>query len=223
MVFRENRVDAVSSCIAGSYALHATSMIHFPQTIDFDALPPGQPASDFTPGLTGGRGTVSCLVQADSAASSGGNVVTIVSSNRTNSAFPLCLYKAVRAKNVDVSVRFKPVAGQLDRAAGLILRARDFDNYYVVRANALENNVRLYHVVAGRRTQFAGVDVSVPSGVWQGLRVKAEGSHFAVHFDGKLLFEADDRTFADAGRVGLWIKADSISLFDDFIIFSASE
>jgi hypothetical protein len=98
------------------------------------------------------------------------------------------------------------------------VRARDADNYYVVRANALEHNVRLYRVVNGRGTQLAGRDVPVASAVWQTLRITAEGPRFAVYLDGKLLFEANDRTFGNAGRVGLWVKSDSVSLFDDFAI-----
>lgn len=113
--------------------------------------------------------------------------------------------------------------GKLDQAAGLILRARDADNYYVVRANALEDNVRLYHVRDGRRTQFAGIDVAVSTGVWQTLRIRAVDEQFSVYLDGRLLFEANDRTFADAGRVGLWVKADSETLFDDLSIQPLSQ
>ncbi len=128
--------------------------------------------------------------------------------------------RGLSIKDVDLSTRFKPISGKLDRAAGLILRARDSDNYYVVRANALENNVRLYRVLHGRRTLVAGRDVPVATAVWQTLRVRAEGSRFEVYLDGKLLFEANDRTVGGAGRVGLWVKSDSVTLFDDFAIRS---
>lgn len=199
------------------------------QTFTFDAMEPEQPASGFTPGITREHGTVSsrsranvtavwCAVQTDTSAPSGDNVVTIVSSNRHYQAFPLCLLDGWSVKDVDLSAWFKPISGKLDRAAGLILRARDSDNHYVVRANALENNVRLYRVVHGRRTLVAGRDVPVATGVWQTLRVKAEGSRFEVYWDGTLLFEAHDRTFGDAGRVGLWVKSDSVTSFDDFAI-----
>lgn len=216
-------LGTLSCVVAGNSAAYAQPSGSFPQTIDFNTAPPGQSAAGFSTGLTGGQGSVTCLIQADSTSPDRGHVLTINSSNRTNPVFPLCLYEALRAGNVDLSVRFKPVAGKLDQAAGIVLRARDFNNYYVVRANALENNVRLYHVLAGRRTQFAGSDVSVPSGVWQSLRITVKASHFAVHLNDRLLFEADDETFADAGRVGLWVKSDSITLFDDFTIISASE
>jgi len=212
-----------AACVAAGSSSKAQPAMGFPQTIDFNSAPPGQPAPGFSAGLTGGQGRVTCLVQADNTSPDRGFVLAIRSSNQTNPVFPLCLYDELRARNVDLSVRFKPVAGQLDQAAGIVLRAQDFDNYYVVRANALENNVRLYHVVAGRRTQFAGSDASVPSGVWQSLRIKAEASHFTVHLNDKLLFAADDETLADGGRVGLWVKSDSVTVFDDFTILSAGE
>lgn len=205
------------------HALQAQPVEGLPRTIDFEALLIGHAAAGFTPGITGGRGTVSCQVQADHTAPNGSNVLTIVSGNRTNPVFPLCLYDGLHARDVDVAVRYKPVAGRTDQAAGIIVRAQNFENYYVVRANALENNVRLYRVVDGRRTEFAGVDVRVPSGTWQILRITAEGAHFTVYLDDKRLFAADDRTIADTGRVGLWVKSDSVTLFDDLTIFSASK
>ena len=121
----------------------------------------------------------------------------------------------ITAKDVEVSVQFKPVSGKVDQAGGLIIRAKDKDNYYITRANALEDNVRLYHVVHGKRAQFAGVNHKVSSGEWHTLKLVANGSHFEVFFDGKSLFTADDETFKDAGKIGLWTKADSVTYFDD--------
>jgi hypothetical protein len=115
-------------------------------------------------------------------------------------------------------VRFKPVAGEVDRAAGIAVRLTDKDNYYVVRANALEDNVRLYRVVKGKRIQFAGANLKVPSGAWQELKLSARGNRFEVSFNGKRLHEATDSTFANPGRVALWTKADSVTHFDDLRI-----
>ena len=115
-------------------------------------------------------------------------------------------------------MRFKPVAGEVDRAAGIAVRLSDPNNYYVVRANALEDNVRLYRMVSGRRSQFAGADAKVPSGKWQELRLVARGSRFEVFLDGKSLYSATDTTFPAAGRVALWTKADSVTRFDDLRI-----
>jgi hypothetical protein len=118
------------------------------------------------------------------------------------------------ARDVALAVRFRPVDGRVDQAAGLVVRYRDARNYYVVRANALENNVRLYRVVDGRRIQFAGTDTRVPRDRWQALALRAVGDRFEVSLDGRMLFAAADRTFAEAGRVGVWTKADSLTHFD---------
>ena len=115
-----------------------------------------------------------------------------------------------------VEVKFKPVSGRDDQAGGLIWRFADGDNYYVARANALEDNVTIYHTVAGKRSSFKNVDAKVAGNVWHTLRVDFKGSHFTVSFDGKAVLEADDQTFAGAGAVGVWTKADSVTLFDDF-------
>jgi hypothetical protein len=121
------------------------------------------------------------------------------------------------AKDIDVSVRFKPISGEVDQAAGLIVRVLDTGNYYVARANALEDNVRLYKVVDGDREQFAGVDTVVKQGQWQTLGLRAEGDRFEV-LNGDVLFSATDDTFSQEGRVGLWTKADSLTHFDDLAI-----
>jgi hypothetical protein len=122
-----------------------------------------------------------------------------------------------------IEVRFKAIAGSEDRAAGLVWRARDMNNYYVARANALEDNVVLYKTVNGVRSALDimgrkggyGVDVSVPANQWLSLRVDFRGSRFKVLYNGEKLFEVDNLTFSEAGKVGLWTKADSVTLFDE--------
>src|SRR5262249_47989302 len=117
----------------------------------------------------------------------------------------------------------KAIDGSEDRAAGLIWKARDANNYYVVRANALEDNVVLYKTVSGVRSPLDivgrsggyGLDVAVPSNEWHSLRIAFNDSRFRVLYNGKQLFEVEDSTFADAGKVGLWTKADSVTLFDE--------
>jgi hypothetical protein len=140
------------------------------------------------------------------------------STDKTSSRFPLCVYERLTATDAEVSVRFKPVSETVDQAAGLVARYRDQDHYYIVRANALEGNVRLYKVERGQRTQFAGVNVKVPANPWQTLTLEVKGTHFRVHLNDTLPFEADDRTFTDAGKVGLWTKADSVTYFDDLTV-----
>ena len=137
--------------------------------------------------------------------------------------YPLLLKNDTSIKDGFVEMKFKAVAGSQDRAAGVVWRARDANNYYVTRANALEDNVVLYKTVNGVRSSLDivgrtggyGTNVAVPSGTWHTLRVDFKASRFGVSFNGKQLFEVEDATFADAGKVGLWTKADSVTLFDD--------
>ncbi len=128
--------------------------------------------------------------------------------------YPICVLPAPVARDLDVSLRFKPVGGRMDRAGGVAVRVRDPNTYYVARANAAESNVRLYHVTNGRRVQFAGREgVRIEVGAWHTLRLRLEGDRFMVWFDGAPMFEARDGRIAEAGRVALWTIADSHTLF----------
>ena len=132
--------------------------------------------------------------------------------------FPLCIFDNVRASDVELGVSFTPIAGKIDQAAGLMFRVKDAENYYVARANALENNVNLYHVTKGVRRQIAGIDVAVPVGKTQQLGVRMEGEAIKVSLDGRKLFEATDGTIQGPGAVGLWTKADSLTAFYELTI-----
>jgi hypothetical protein len=189
-----------------------------PSRIDFETGALEAPPLGFTAELTGKGKPVRWVVLEDPSAPAGPKVLAETSGDSTSNRFPLAVLDGFEAKDVEVSVRFKPVAGTVDQAAGLVVRLRDADNYYIARANALENNVRLYRVVDGRRQQFAGVDVPVPNGRWQTLTLRVEGEQFTVALDGRELFHATDQTFSEAGRVGLWTKADSLTHFDDFVV-----
>lgn len=180
----------------------------------FEDAPTGAPPPGFSFALTGRGEPVRWVVLEDPSAPAGAKVVAETSQDRTSDRFPLAILDGFNARDVAVSVRFRPVSGTVDQAAGLVVRLRDPRNYYIARANALENNVRLYRVVDGRRTQFAGVDVPVPRDRWQSLGLRVEGDRLAVSLDGRELFTATDRTFREAGRVGLWTKADSLTHFD---------
>jgi hypothetical protein len=149
-----------------------------------------------------------------------------VDSDNTRSRFPVAVVSDVNAADVDLSVRFKPVSGRVDQAAGLVWRFQNEDNYYIVRANALENNVVLYKVEKGKRTDLPvkgegriyGKKAQVPSGQWSTLRVVAAGPRFDVYLNGAKLYEVEDSTFSQAGKVGVWTKADSVTQFDDLTI-----
>jgi hypothetical protein len=195
--------------------------------LDFDTSEVGKAPAGFSTVLTGGGGPVSWVIQEDQTAPSGRNVLAQTSTDETSSRFPLCLYDDFTAKDVEVSVKFKPVSGKVDQAAGSVWRYQDKDNYYIVRADALENNVVLYKVENGKRTDlkpigaglFAyGKKAKVLSGQWSELCVVAKGSRFEVSVNGDSLFAVEDNTFTEAGKVGLWTKADSVTFFDNLII-----
>ena len=152
------------------------------------------------------------IVQADGT----NKVLAQADPDSTRSRFPVAVLSDLTASDVDLSVRFKPISGREDQAGGLIWRAKDANNYYVARANALENNVTTYDTVNGRRTERKRTRMMVAPNQWHTLRVDFQGTHFTVTLDGKNAIDWDDQTFKDAGKVGVWTKADSVTLFDDF-------
>lgn len=185
------------------------------QRVDFEAAPLGASPPGFTVALAGGGPPPRWVVLEDASAPAGPKVLAETSRDRTDTRFPLAVLNGVSAQDAVLSVRFRAIDGRVDQAAGLMLRYRDARNYYVARANALENNVRLYRVVDGRRIQFAGMDVPVPRDRWQTLGLRVEGERFEVMLDGRGLFSATDRAFTTAGQVGVWTKADSLTHFDE--------
>ena len=181
--------------------------------ISLETMAVGEPPQGFDFARTGQGGPSRWRIAADATAA-GGKAIEQTSTERTDYRFPLAIYPARPLKNGEVSLRFKAVAGKVDQAGGIAIRLIDADNYYVVRANALEDNVRFYRMVKGRREQLAGANVKVAADVWHTLALKADGERFSVTFDGKQLFTANDRTFAAAGSIALWTKADSVTRFD---------
>jgi len=138
----------------------------------------------------------------------------------TNDRFPLAIYRPFAGRNVYVSIRFMPVAGNIDQAGGVVVRFTSAGDYYIARANALENNVRFYRVVGGKRQMIAGVDARVSSGAWHTLGIAARDDRFIILFNGRELFGATDPTLPGPGRVGLWTKADSVTWFESIKIKS---
>src|SRR5262249_1416374 len=181
----------------------------------FDGDAPGQLPVKFHSAKTGGGAQEKWSVVTDPTTPSKPNVVAQTSTDQTDYRFPLLISDEGSFQNLDVSVKFKAVSGSIDRAGGLVFRLKDPNNYYIVRANALENNYALYDVMNGRRSQFAGANFKVNSGEWHELRVEAVGNKITCYYDGNKKIEATDDTFKDAGKVGLWTKADSVTHFDD--------
>jgi 3-keto-disaccharide hydrolase len=184
---------------------------------NFDASP-AMPAGWQT-GITG-KGEAKWEVVADSSAPSSPNVLK----QSGEATFNWAAKTDEKIKDGFVEVKIKPVSGKEDQAGGIVWRFQDANNYYVVRANALEGNVVLYKTVNGKRSSLQvkgrmfgyGVDTKVPGGKWNTLRVEFTDKFFTVFFNGKQLFQVEDETFRDAGAVGLWTKADSVTVFDDF-------
>lgn len=158
------------------------------------------------------------LVKQDSHAASGTKVLAQLSVDPTKDRYPLCICNDFMGRDVAVSVQFKTITGKVDQAAGIVVRYLDKDNYYFTRANALEDNVRFYKVEKGKRTQLADAKVDVVARQWQTLEIKAQGSQFEVYYDGQRVIQAEDKTFDEPGRVGLWTKADSVTYFDNLKI-----
>jgi len=190
---------------------------------DLGGLPP-----DFSPALTGGGGAVDWRLEEADDAPSGARVVAQRSADRTNRRYPLLVCDEIDARDVDVSVRFKTISGEVDASAGLFWRGQDADNYYVARANSLEGNVVAYKTIAGERSSIGvggegdayGVDADVPHEVWNSLRVIARGRRFEIFLNGRKLFEVDHDEISNAGTVGLWTKADAVTQFDDLTVTS---
>jgi hypothetical protein len=180
-------------------------------TIDFDKVSVGQLPVGWVKGVTG-QGSPEWSVEADATAPSKRNVLK----QSGQGTYPWCVKKDVSLKDGFVEVKFKPISGKEDQAGGLIWRWQDGDNYYIARANALEDNVTIYHTIKGSRRALKNVNMKVASKQWHTLRVDFMGNKFKVTFDGKVAIEVIDDTFKEAGAIGVWTKSDSVTLFDDF-------
>jgi hypothetical protein len=212
----------------GLLVLSATLAAETPtrRVIDFESDKLGQAPAMFSFALTGSGRSGVWVVRKDDAAADRGNVLAQTDTDRTSYRFPVAVFNDVTTKDVDVSVRFRPVSGGVDQAAGLVWRYQDANNYYIVRANALEGNVVLYKVENGKRTDLPlkgsgrtyGKKVDVPKNAWSQMGATVRGALFTVSLNGQGLYEVEDMTFTAPGKVGLWTKADSVTLFDDLTI-----
>ena len=198
----------------------------FAQVLTFDKDDLGKSPKNFSTALTGNGKTGVWIIVKDETAPSQPNVLAQTDMDNTGYRFPICIYDNFTGKDVDLSVKFKPMKGDEDRAAGLVWRYKDKNNYYIVRANALEDNVVLYKVENGKRSDLPligkgktyGMKTKVAPGEWGMLRIIAKGNHFEAILNGSKLFDVEDNTFNEAGKVGVWTKADSYTLFDDLTI-----
>lgn len=178
----------------------------------FDQDKVGVPPAAWTCGTTGGGSPV-WAVRSDPTAPSKPNVLL----QSGKGAFPWCVMKSASISDGFVEVMFKPVDGKEDQAGGVVWRWKDAGHYYVARANALENNVSLYYMEGGARRTLQYVAAPVAKHRWASLRVEFSGKRIRVLLDGQSRIEIDDEHIADAGSVGLWTKADSVTAFDNFV------
>jgi hypothetical protein len=197
-------VALVALASAATFPAHA-------QTENFDKVKPGSLPAGWQAGVTG-IGTPRWSVAPDSSAPSASQVLQQSGSG----TFPWCVKKDVSLADGFVEVKFKAISGRQDQAGGLMWRWKDGNNYYVARANALENNVSLYHTTNGRRNTIKYVDAPVPVNVWHTLRVEFAAMRMKVMLDGKTYIEVEDGRITGPGAVGVWTKADSVTAFDDF-------
>jgi hypothetical protein len=186
-------------------------------TFNFDADIPGQAPAGFTSYASGSGPAGKWVVQEMAGAPSGKQVVVQTDADTADNRFPVLIADKEDYADVDLSVKGKAISGKVDQGIGLVFRFRDPQSYYVVRANALENNVRLYKMVNGRRKQLAGASVRVASMLWYTLSLVARGDDIICSFDGQKVIDVHDATYAQ-GKVGLWTKADSVTAFDDLTV-----
>ena len=163
-----------------------------------------------------GEGSVWKVVADETAPSKTGFALAQTAAS-PGSMFNLCVADDTNFKDVEASVAFKAIKGDKDQGGGIVLRYQDANNYYVARMNPLEDNFRVYKVVGGKRSaQFQDAEVKVKAGEWHTLKIKMDGDHIECFVDGKKYLDVKDGSIANAGKVGLWTKADAQTYFDDF-------
>jgi 3-keto-disaccharide hydrolase len=175
-------------------------------------VPPG-----WTVARTGkGQGSDWKVVADETAPSRSGCALAQVADS-PSALFNLCVVNDTRYKDLEASVAFKAIRGKNDQGGGIVWRYQDADNYYIARMNPLEDNYRVYKVVAGKRLQLGTKEgVTAKAGEWHTLKIEMKGDHIQCSLDGKTLLDVHDDTFKAAGKVGLWSKADAQTHFDEF-------
>jgi hypothetical protein len=194
-------------------AILMTPVQGWAQTIIFTDVSLGERPNTIEPMLSGNGmpGRWEVVIDNDAA---GGKALAQLDADPTSYRFPLAVYTPTAPADVEVTVSFKAVSGEIDQAGGVVVRLQNPQNYYIARANALENNVRFYRVVSGKRQQLASAKRKVSTKAYHTLTVRAKGDRFTVLFNGEELFTTTDSTFQAPGKVALWTKADSVTHFD---------
>lgn len=221
-----NSIKNIIISISAFLSFVATATFGQHVVINFKNDTVGAMPKGFSSFLTGKGKIGNWTVMKDVTASSKGNVLAQTDMDTTGYRFPVCIYDGIKAKNADISVKFKPMKGEGDQAAGIVWRFIDKNNYYIARANALEDNVVTYIVKNGKRIDLPlvgegrtyGKKVKVPPGIWSELKIEVKDDLFTIYLNNVELYKVKDETFQNPGKIGLWTKADSYTLFDDLMI-----
>ena len=184
---------------------------------DFESEAVGAPPAGFDFARTGDGAEGQWVVRVEKGGTTN-HVLLQESADSTDYRFPVAVLKQGSYKDVVLSVRARPLSGKVDQGFGLVWRYKDVNNYYITRCNADEDNCTIYHTVAGRRRSFLSKSVKVAKNTWHTLKLEASDERFVVTFDGSVVLDARDSSFKEAGKVGLWTKADSVIEFDDLMV-----
>jgi hypothetical protein len=200
---------ALSACSIGSGAPSASGL-----SVDFDSVSLGSLPDGFHVTETNSRRKLGTWhVAADGA----GKCLMLTQVDNEGDTYNLLMSDAVLPADLRIAVRVRADSGEEDQGGGVFWRGRGPTDYYITRWNPLEDNVRLYKVERGVRTQFATTKVTAAPG-WHDLVVEVRGGRMTVAFDGKAALDHTDATFTGGGHVGLWTKADAATSFDDFVV-----
>jgi hypothetical protein len=188
--------------------------------INFDTYQLGKRPPGWTFSTAHRGGPAHWEVVKDQSAPTQPYVLAQTSSEAVRDRFPIAILDGVSLRDGDVSVRIKPVSGNEDQGGGLVWRYRDENNYYLVRANAINNSIAVFKVQDGRRSVLrSGTRHDIPVNRWSLLKVSARGPRFQIYVDHRRIMEGRDDTFTEPGKVGLLTLTDSVMYFDDFRVY----
>jgi hypothetical protein len=190
------------------------------RVFNFDTAPLGRVPPGWTVAMTNRGAVPQWEIRRDGSAPTQPYVLAQVSTDPTGNRFPLAILDSVKFHDGDVSVRLKPVAGSQSQAGGVVFRYIDANNYYLARANAIQENVALFRVENGERTQISVARHDLPLNAWRILKVSVRGARLQVYVDHRRILQAWDATFSGSGKVGLWTVGDSVTYFDDFRVYT---
>jgi len=185
---------------------------------DFEDMQPGILPNTWHTAMTGKGNSGKWEIVTDKNESGSSKALAQTSMENFGYHFDVAVAKGSNFKDLNLSLDFKAIKGEEDQGGGPVWRYKDANNYYIARANPLENNFRLYKVVDGNRKQLKSYNLPVISGQWHSIKIEHIGTQIKCYYDGQLYLEADDNTFMEAGKVGVWTKADSYCLFDNLVV-----